>query len=268
MRKEKLLILTFLLLINNIAKSQTQYVITYQSIIDNGAEVRSTDLLYIDDKSAYFEVGKKEFKEKDKVVRNQDNSITFHTNQKEKTTTFILIDFKKNHLFNTIEYENIYRTIESIPQMNWELQNEFKEIDNTILQKATLIFRGRTYEAWCNLEIPISIGPWKFNNAPGLIYEITSDEEGSFYTWILKEFKETKNEKVLDEKFLLTTKNSQLYTPLKENIQKIDNEYLLDENIISSRLPDGMFIDSIDSEARNIKEIRSKRLEKKYEWEE
>lgn len=266
--KNKELFFLILLLITNIAKSQTQYYLIYQSVIDNGTEVRSTDLLYMNDQSVYFEVGKKEFQEKDKVVRNQDNSITFNTYQKEKTTSFILMDLKKNHLFNTVEYENIYRTIEPIPQMNWKLQDEYKEIENLILQKAILKFRGRTYIAWCNLEIPISTGPWKFNNTPGLIYEITTDEEGSFYTWILKEFKEINNEKVLNEKFLLVTKNSQLYTPLKENIQKIDNEYLSNENIINSRLPDGMFLGSSDSENKNLREIRSKRLEKKYEWEE
>lgn len=39
-------------------------------------------------------------------------------------------------------------------------------------EKATTVFRGRTYEAWFTPDIPVSDGPWKFSGLPGLILEV------------------------------------------------------------------------------------------------
>lgn len=49
-------------------------------------------------------------------------------------------------------------------------------------------FRGRSYKAYFTNDIPITIGPWKFNGLPGLIVYI-EDEQG-IYTWELTSIKE------------------------------------------------------------------------------
>lgn len=61
---------------------------------------------------------------------------------------------------------------ESLPENNWEIHNDTKEIGNFQCQKATTTFRGRSYVAWFAKDIPVPYGPWKFQGLGGLILEI------------------------------------------------------------------------------------------------
>ena len=65
----------------------------------------------------------------------------------------------------------MFQVQESLPELNWEIINEFKSIEGYQAQKAITHFRGRTYEVWFTPEIPISFGPWKLQGLPGLILE-------------------------------------------------------------------------------------------------
>ncbi|GAB6982420.1 hypothetical protein JCM15908A_07950 [Prevotella dentasini JCM 15908] len=68
---------------------------------------------------------------------------------------------------------------EEIPNLHWEIQDR----DTTILehrcQAATTTFRGRTWNVWFALDIPIPDGPWKLCGLPGLILK-AEDSEGYF----------------------------------------------------------------------------------------
>lgn len=68
---------------------------------------------------------------------------------------------------------------EVVKKIDWLLTNETKIISNYTCVKAKGIFRGRNYIAWFTSEIPVQFGPWKFNNLPGLIIQI-SDESSNF----------------------------------------------------------------------------------------
>lgn len=70
-----------------------------------------------------------------------------------------------------------------MPQQNWELVDSSKKIGKFICQKATTTFRGRKYEAWYAVEIPVSNGPWKFHGLPGLILEVHSIDKYFKYTF-------------------------------------------------------------------------------------
>ncbi len=78
---------------------------------------------------------------------------------------------------------------EDIPNFNWTLLEETKNLDSLKLNKASCYFRGRKYIAWYSLEIPIKSGPWKFNGLPGLIYEVY--DETKRYNWYLKKIKKS-----------------------------------------------------------------------------
>lgn len=64
-------------------------------------------------------------------------------------------------------------------EFKWKLIDETKTKNNILLSKAITNFRGRNYVIWYDKSISTYYGPWKFNNVPGLIYEI-SDETQSF----------------------------------------------------------------------------------------
>lgn len=53
--------------------------------------------------------------------------------------------------------------------LKWTLESDIRQIDGFNCKKATVNFRGRIWEVWYTMEIPIYYGPWKFYGLPGLI---------------------------------------------------------------------------------------------------
>lgn len=60
--------------------------------------------------------------------------------------------------------------------ITWVLQPERKRFGQYEGRRATGTFRGRTYEAWYCLDIPIPSGPFKLGGLPGLILEAASTD--------------------------------------------------------------------------------------------
>jgi len=58
--------------------------------------------------------------------------------------------------------------------IDWVLQPERKRFGIYECRRATGVFRGREYEAWYAVDIPIPSGPFKLGGLPGLILEATS----------------------------------------------------------------------------------------------
>lgn len=75
--------------------------------------------------------------------------------------------------------------------LNWNLINEFDEILNYKVQKATTNYGGRKWTAWFAKDIPIQEGPYKFNGLPGLILKI--EDTTLSHRFQLKGIKNKKN---------------------------------------------------------------------------
>ncbi|WP_265429172.1 GLPGLI family protein [Chryseobacterium sp. YIM B08800] len=71
--------------------------------------------------------------------------------------------------------------------LKWNLINEFDEILNHKVQKATTKFGGRTWTAWFAKDIPIQDGPYKFYGLPGLILKI--EDKSLSHRFLLKGIK-------------------------------------------------------------------------------
>ena len=56
----------------------------------------------------------------------------------------------------------------------WTMQPEHRRFGQFDCRRATGEFRGREYEAWYTLDIPIPTGPFKLGGLPGLILEARS----------------------------------------------------------------------------------------------
>lgn len=65
------------------------------------------------------------------------------------------------------------------PELEWQITSEKMDLLGYSCQKATCRFRGRDYEAWFTMQVPLNNGPWKFCGLPGLILKV-SDSQGSF----------------------------------------------------------------------------------------
>jgi GLPGLI family protein len=72
---------------------------------------------------------------------------------------------------------NTFQVSEDLPKLSWVLSEEEKTIGGFVCKQAFTSFRGREYEAWYAIHLPLPMGPWKLNGLPGLILEAV-DQEG------------------------------------------------------------------------------------------
>lgn len=69
-----------------------------------------------------------------------------------------------------------FKLTEEIPPQNWEITNDTLSVLGYDCRKAVAPFRGRTFNAWFTLDIPVNEGPWKLYGLPGLILKAKDDE--------------------------------------------------------------------------------------------
>lgn len=99
------------------------------------------------------------------TLLNKEPSI-YHNNLKTNS-----LFCRETSLVNNFKFEHFLFKDYGAINLPWTLNDEFKIISGYNCQKATVNFRGRTYEAWFTTEIPLPYGPWKLGGLPGLILE-------------------------------------------------------------------------------------------------
>lgn len=142
-------------------------------------DLHFSSLLKNDGKRSLFEINDKHNVQDSDTTNYDNNGNPIHIiHKKRNENRLVHKDFTINELtILTDGYSsNKYFIInENLPDFNWKIENETKEILGYQCKKATMTFRGRNYTAWFAPKIPISDGPWKFSGLPGLILEITDD---------------------------------------------------------------------------------------------
>ena len=76
------------------------------------------------------------------------------------------------------------------PALNWEIQKDTMTIKGYSCQKALTTYGGRQWSAWFSTDVPLSMGPYKFNGLPGLILKIW--DKGNEFSWELVSFNKVK----------------------------------------------------------------------------
>lgn len=223
--------------------------------------VEGIDKLYLfsnNSKSLYVVGNKENIKEKPSKVQ-ADFVVELTTLDDE----YYFQDQKKDSVFfKEIVIQDVFYVKEKTPNFTWKLVEEFKIVENKKLQKATTTFRGRNYSAWCDLETPISIGPWKFNNLPGLAYSIIDESPNFYFQWHLLKITETDINKI---PFL--EKEKKQYIKIKDFINKRTKVYQEFEERNKARTLNISGLEEMSNESKSIdRKIRSNEI--KYEWEE
>lgn len=188
-------------------------------------------------------------KDSEDTTLNQTIFIGNGTNKKR----YQIYKQKKDTLYNIDFIDNKeIKTHEKFPKFHWEIHNDTMKIDRYSCHKATTYFRGRNYIAWFSTEIPIQLGPWKFNGLPGAILQVY-DETGS-YSWTAT-------------KISLTSTNTELETNHK--LQLISLKEFVIENEKSKQIrSDRIMLKFAERGSEVIKREFNRGRETKFEWEE
>ena len=64
-----------------------------------------------------------------------------------------------------------YLIEDALPLIDWKISSETATFGGLHCQKATAHFKGRDYSAWFCPDMPLHVGPWKFNGLPGVIVQ-------------------------------------------------------------------------------------------------
>ena len=68
-----------------------------------------------------------------------------------------------------ISHYDFLQYVEDVPEQQWLLHPETRQIAGHQCQRATCLFRGREWTAWYATDLPVPEGPWKLRGLPGLI---------------------------------------------------------------------------------------------------
>lgn len=167
-------------------------------------------------------------------------------------TTFFKFTNSNHIYYNDYVGGTEYFIKDTLPVQNWELiANETKEILGYICNKAKLKYRGSEFTAFYTSEIPTTFGPWKFTGLPGLILEITLDDDVTF-NW-----KATKILYPYTEKVSFDFEKEKYKTSLRSFIKEKEKDRDEKQKIFDEKYADGAVI------TRTYKPVGP---EKVYEW--
>lgn len=181
-------------------------------------------------------------------ITKEDNKITLIG--KNSTRYMKINNYKKKIQYIEFIANETYLVNDTITKLDWNINyDEIKKIGDFHCNKATLYFRGRNYIAWYDINNPITFGPWKFNNLPGLILEIYDDTNR--YNWKVNSIKYTNKSNIVLEEEIITKELS-----FKEYINL---KYGQINSTISSQMPRG-----VETQIINVGRTG---IEIKFEWE-
>lgn len=126
-------------------------------------------ILESDGNSSIFKEGQNLGKER--IRMGEDGNIISVAKMED---TFTFVNFKENKIISkrTLGSDG-YKVHEDLKSIEWQLiPGEIKNINGFKSYKAKGEFRGRNYVAWYSPDIPLRVGPWKFQGLPGLILDI------------------------------------------------------------------------------------------------
>ncbi len=180
MKIKKCLFLIVIISFSTSLFAQTQFTATY-SRYHKGFGINDTQTLSFKDSLSVFNFYQK--KEK-KEVSFYEVELSF-----EKYTS--LYNVKNNLILEQNKLKDGTLLVASWKHtLNWKLSEETKVINGYTVQKATVqsynypVDRSENFgiaTAWFTTEIPVSIGPFRYNGLPGLILELSFEKYGATY---------------------------------------------------------------------------------------
>ena len=182
------LILCLVLLTSN---AQNVCIVEYK-VFQNASDYIGTLIIPIKTPPFYYEQLLQKTPENNSNRFNEDNpgatAINLAPSSEYKKRYYQVYDKRKNNMLNTLYIgDTAILCKEPIPNIQWKIIGNIKKVGDYNCVNATCAFRGRKYNAWFTTEVPVQVGPWKFNGLPGLIIEIM--DESSHFVWSVTKIK-------------------------------------------------------------------------------
>ena len=181
-------------------------------------------LLYFNDSNSYYIYRSMNSKKTETVSETKDNyntNLNINVTKPDSTSYIVLTDRKTRIIKSSVKEfktKKMFFVEDTLPNLNWKLENETKLIGTIVCKKASTRFKGRNYIAWYTPEIYSFFGPIKFGQLPGLIIELYDLDKKLFiqatkisypfekaihidenYEYITKEKFENNQDKQMDE---------------------------------------------------------------------
>lgn len=150
--------------------------ISYEYSVTGALTSVRNDYLYInknENKASYIQdMDSKRF------LEDTDNLENLIGVDRRHNYDYLFLDSNKNEAISYEDFARIfYKITDVFPVFQWQLVNEFKEVNDIKVQKAIGKYRGKIWEVWFAETIPYSFGPRKLNGLPGVILE-AKDQSG------------------------------------------------------------------------------------------
>lgn len=128
---------------------------------------------------------------KSKLCYNDKESVYYYGNSTIIDTTSFNMTYVLTDEIGSVVYKNkekkqlftrqangkeVILINDEFPILNWRIGEETKKSGTINLKKASATFRGRNYIAWFDETIPVDYGPLKMGGLPGLILELSTED--------------------------------------------------------------------------------------------
>lgn len=181
----------FILLLTISSYSQNSGSIEYTYISNFGINYQTVGILEFNTEYSKFTLLKPDDSTKEITKVREGNNLQLVVPESD----FRPVNYIDRNSGNLLSYEYMFKKNnllkETIPSINWRINEAFKDIGQFKCQQAVGYFRGRTYTVWFASEIPVPYGPWKLQGLPGLILEVKDDRNEIFITASKLDFTET-----------------------------------------------------------------------------
>jgi GLPGLI family protein len=172
----------------NIGKATMEFMYDYRYLRDTAdvkSEIKDRMILQVGDGiSKFFSYRNMQI---DSLLSTASaNEVIAHPDHYSGGETFFVIKNYPTGKFTNIDKiaTDWYLYEEDIPAQKWKLIEGTKTILGYTCQRAECDFRGRHYIAWYAVDIPVTNGPWKFGQLPGMIMEISDSKDQYSYTMV------------------------------------------------------------------------------------
>lgn len=146
------------------------YVVTTKLVgNDYDGEYR---LLYNDTASIFTNMT---MPKENKIIDDGSNILTAKTGDPDGYPIYKNLKTKEMQIkYVVLTESNPCIILEPLPNINWKIMKDSREISGIKATLAICSFGGRDYQAWFAQSIPTQQGPFYFTGLPGLILEMTS----------------------------------------------------------------------------------------------